>query len=201
MIEPGHPDIPIYRQCELLGVSRAAYYYEPRAVSALNVEFMRLIDEQYTRTPFYGVPKMTAWLRRQGYKVNPKRVRRLMRLMGLEAVYPKPWLSKPAEGHKKHPYLLKGLVIDRPDQVWTADVTYIRLLQGFVYLVAIMDWFSPDSVGMLAWEVSTSLEKEFCLEALERALLLSRPAIFNSDQGRQFTSIPLQRDLRAPGSG
>lgn len=196
MIEPGHPEIPIYRQCELLGVSRAAYYYEPRTVSALNVGLMRLIDEQYTRTPFYGVQKMTEWLRRQDYRVNPKRVRRLMRLMGLEAVYPKPWLSKPAKGHKKHPYLLKGLVIDRPDQVWTADVTYIRLLQGFVYLVAIMDWFSR---YVLAWEVSTSLEKEFCLEALERALLLSRPAIFNSDQGRQFTSTEFTGRLESTG--
>ena len=196
MIEPGHPEIPIYRQCELLGVSRAAYYYEPRAVSALNVGLMRLIDEQYTRTPFYGVQKMTEWLRRQDYRVNPKRVRRLMRLMDLEAICPKPWLSKPAEGHKKYPYLLKGLVIDRPDQVWTADVTYIRLLRGFVYLVAIMDWFSR---YVLAWEVSTSLEKEFCLEALERALLLSRPAIFNSDQGRQFTSTEFTGRLESAG--
>lgn len=196
MIKPGHPEIPIYRQCQLLGVSRAAYYYESRAVSALNVELMRLIDEQYTRTPFYGVQKMTEWLRRQDYRVNPKRVRRLLRLMGLEAICPKPWLSKPAEGHKKYPYLLKGLAIDRPDQVWTADVTYIRLLQGFVYLVAIMDWFSR---YVLAWEVSTSLEKEFCLEALERALLLSRPAIFNSDQGRQFTSTEFTGRLESTG--
>src|SRR3972149_4793051 len=110
----------MYRQCQLLGLSRAACYYKPRAVSALNLALMKLIDEQYTRTPFYGVQKMTEGLRRQGYQVNPKRVRRLMRLMGLEAICPKPWLSKPAEGHKKYPYLLEGLVINRPDQVWTA---------------------------------------------------------------------------------
>lgn len=196
MIEPGHPEIPIYRQCEILGLSRAAYYYEPKAVSALNLELMRLIDEQYTRTPFYGVPKMTAWLRRLGHKVNPKRVRRLMRLMGLEAVYPKPWLSKPAMEYKKYPYLLKGLVIDRPDQVWSADITYVRLLQGFVYLVAIMDWFSR---YVLAWEVSITLEKEFCLEAQERALWISRPDIFNSDQGSQFTSTEFTGRLESAG--
>jgi putative transposase len=196
LIEPRHSDIPISRQCELVGLSRAAYYYEPMAMSALNLELMRLIDEQYTRTPFYGVEKMTEWLRRQEYGVNPKRVRRLLRLMGLEAVYPKPWLSKPAEGHKKYPYLLKGLLINRPDQVWTSDITYIRLLQGFVYLVAIMDWFSR---YVLAWEISTTLEREFCLEALERALLLSRPDIFNSDQGSQFTSTEFTGRLEGAG--
>lgn len=196
MIEPGHPEIPIYRQCELLGVSRAAYYYEPRAVSALNLALMKLIDEQYTRTPFYGVPRMTAWLRRQGFKVNPKRMRRLMRLMGLEAVYPKPWLSKPAKGHKKYPYLLKGLIIDRPDQVWSADITFIRLLQGFVYLVAIMDSFSR---YVLSWEVTTTLDKEFCLKALRRALGLLKPDIFNTDQGAQFTSSEFTGLLEASG--
>ena len=143
---------------------------------------MRLIDEQYTRTPFYGVPRMTAWLRPQGYKVNPKRVRRLMRHMGLTAVHPKPWLSKPVKEHKKYPYLLKDLVIDRSDQVWSADITYIRLRKGFIYLVAIMDWHSR---YVLSWEVSTTLDKEFCLRALE----LSSPDIFNSDQGSQFTSL------------
>ena len=185
MIEPRHPEIPVYRQCELLGLSKAAYYYRAIDVSVLNLALMRLIDEQYTRTPFYGVPKMTEWLRQQGYKVNPKRVRRLMRLMGLEAVYPKPWLSKPTKGNKKYPYLLKGLIVNRPDYVWSADITYIRLVQGFIYLVAIMDWFSR---YVLSWEVSTTLDKEFCLKALEKALKLSRPDIFNSDQGGQFTS-------------
>jgi len=147
---------------------------------------MRLLDEQYTRTPFYGVPRMTAWLRRQGYVVNPKRVRRLMRLMGLTAVYPKPWTSKPAKDHRKYPYLLRDVVIDRPDRVWSADITYIRLRKGFIYLVAIMDWYSRYVLG---WEVSTTLDAEFCIRALEKALGLSRPDIFNSDQGSQFTSL------------
>jgi len=164
LIESGHPEISTNRQCELLGISKAAYYYEPRAESAFNLALMRLIDEQYTRTPFYGVPKMTAWLRRQGHKVNPKRVRRLMRLMGLEAVYPRPRLSKPAKGHKRYPYLLKGLAIDHPDQVWGADITYVRLVEGFIYLVAVMDWLSR---YVLSWEVSTTLEAEFCLVALD----------------------------------
>lgn len=157
---------------------------------------MRLIDEQYTRTPFYGVPRMTAWLRRQGHRVNPKRVRRLMRTMGLSAVYPKPWTSKPAKGHKKYPYLLKGLVIDRPNQVWSADITYIRLAQGFIYLVAVMDWFSR---YVVSWEVSTTLDKEFCLAALTKALRRSKPEIFNTDQGSQFTSTEFTGRLEASG--
>jgi putative transposase len=188
MIEPEHRALPVYRQCELLGLSRSAYYYRSRPIDGPNQRLMRFIDEQYTRTPFYGVPRMTAWLRRQGWMVNPKRVRRLMRLMGLEAVYPKPWTSKPAEGHKTYPYLLKGLAIDRSDQVWAADITYIRLDKGFIYLVAVMDWHSR---YVLAWEVSTSLETVFCLAALKKALALSRPEIFNSDQGCQFTSFDL----------
>jgi putative transposase len=196
LIEPRHSEIPVYRQCEMLGLSKAAYYYRAIDVNVLNLALMRLIDEQYTRTPFYGVPKMTEWLRQQGYKVNPKRVRRLMRLMGLEAVYPKPWLSKPTKGNKKYPYLLKGLIINRPDHVWSADITYIRLVQGFIYLVAIMDWFSR---YVLSWEVSTTLDKEFCLKALEKALKLSRPDIFNSDQGGQFTSTEFTGMLETLG--
>lgn len=176
----------VYRQCELLGLSRAAYYYKPRPADGLNEVLMRLLDEQYTKTPFYGVPKMTAWLRRQGYKVNPKRVRRLMRLMGLSAVYPKPWTSKPSKDHKKYPYLLRDVVVDRPDQVWSTDITYIRLRQGFIYLVAIMDWHSR---YVLSWEISTTLDREFCVRALERALGLGSPEVFNSDQGSQFTSL------------
>lgn len=196
MIEPGHTKIPLYRQCELLALSRGAYYYRPRPADKLNEVLMRLLDEQYTKTPFYGVPKMTKWLRRQGYKVNRKRVRRLMRLMGLCAVYPKPWLSKPAKGHKKYPYLLRDLVIDRPDQVWSTDITYIRLARGFVYLVAIMDWFSR---YVLSWGVSTTLETEFCLTALEKALKHSKPEIFNSDQGSQFTSTEFTGRLESSG--
>lgn len=187
MIEPGNPEIPVLRQCWLLGLSKAAYYYRAREQDGLNSTLMTLLDEQYTKTPFYGVPKMTEWLRRRkGYKVNPKRVRRLMRLMGLCAVYPKPWTSKPAKEHKKYPYLLRDLEIDRPDQVWSADITYIRLKTGFIYLVAIMDWHSR---YVLSWEISTTLDKEFCIAALEKALTLSSPEIFNTDQGSQFTSV------------
>lgn len=188
--------ISIARQCELLRISRGAYYYRPRGENPLNLELMRRIDEQYTRTPFYGVPRMTAWLQREGYPINEKRVRRLMRLMGLEAVYPKPSLSEPSKEHRKYPYLLKGLLIDRADQVWGADLTYIRLSQGFVYLIAIMDWFSR---YVLAWEISTSLEKAFCLRALERALERSAPEIFNTDQGVQFTSVPFVHSLESAG--
>lgn len=188
MIEPEHRELPVQRQCELLGLSRSAYYYRARPMDVQNQRLMRLIDEQYTKTPFYGVPRMTAWLRRQGYRINPKRVRRLMRLMGLEAVYPKPWTSKPAKSHKTYPYLLQDLVVDRPDQVWAADITYIRLEKGFIYLMAVMDWHSR---YLLAWEVSTTLETAFCLAALEKALALSSPEIFNSDQGSQFTSLEL----------
>jgi len=147
---------------------------------------MNLIDEQFTRTPFYGVDKMTAWLRRNDQEVNPKRVRRLMRLMGLEAIYPKPKLSLGNQAHKKYPYLLSQLVIDHPDQVWCADITYIRMLRGFVYLMSIMDWHSR---FVLAWEISTTLDSAFCLSALDQALLLSKPDIFNTDQGSQFTSV------------
>ena len=146
---------------------------------------MNLLDEQYTKTPFYWVPKMTAWLRRQGYQVNPKRIRRLMRLMGIEAIYPKPRLSKAHKDHIKYSYLLRGLTIDHPNQVWCVDITYIRMLHGFVYLVAIMDWFSR---YVLSWKLSTTLETAFCTEALQEALEHPRPEIFNSDQGIQFTS-------------
>ena len=146
---------------------------------------MRLLDEQYTQTPWYGVPKFTDWLRRQGYAVNPKRVARLMRKMDLVAIYPKPRLSKHGRPSKKYAYLLKDSIITRPDQVWATDTTYIRLNTGFVYLVAIMDWHSR---YVLSWELSNTLDVYFCLSALERALSCSRPLIFNSDQGAQFTS-------------
>lgn len=184
-IDPDNSDISVCRQCQLLGVSKAAYYYKPRSKSGLNEDLIRMLDEQYTRTPFYGVPKMTEWLKRKGYCVNHKRVSRLMKLMGLEAIYPKPNLSKPLKEHKKYPYLLRDISIERPDHVWCADITYIRLSQGFIYLVAVMDWHSR---YVLSWEVSTMLDKEFCIKALESALLLSKPEIFNTDQGSQFTS-------------
>jgi putative transposase len=194
MIEPWRVGIPVSRQCDLIGLSKAAYYYRARPKSALNELLMRLIDEQYTKTPFYGVPKMTAWVRSRGYIVNHKRIERLMGILGLEAVYPKPWLSKPAKGHKKYPYLLKEVVIERPDHVWSTDITYIRLKSGFIYLVAIIDWYSR---YVLSYEVSTTLDSEFCVRALERALTLSRPDIFNSDQGSQFTSDEFTGRLEA----
>ncbi len=157
---------------------------------------MRLLDEQYTRAPFYGVRRMTDWLGKQGYGVNVKRVRRLMRQMGLEAIYPKPRLSLPAPGHRIYPYRLRGLKIDRPNQVWSSDITYIRLRQGFIYLVAILDWFSR---YVLAWEVSVSLESAFCLAALDWALQTGCPEIFNSDQGAQFTSEVFTKRLEDCG--
>ena len=142
MIEPANESISVRRQCELIGISRASLYYEPGEESAYNLLLMRLLDEQYTRTPFYGVLKMTAWLREQGYQVNEKRVRRLLRLMGLEAIYPKPRLSMVTPGHQIYPYLLRGAKVERVNQVWSSDITYVRLLGGFVYLVAIIDWYS-----------------------------------------------------------
>jgi putative transposase len=157
---------------------------------------MNLIDEQYLRTPFYGVEKMTAWLNRQGFEANPKRVRRLMRLMGLEAIYPKRKLSVSSAAHKKYPYLLRDVAIQRPDHVWSSDITYVRMQQGFVYLVAIIDWYSR---YVLAWEVSTTLDTQFCLDALERALKRSQPEIFNTDQGVQFTSREFTGRLHEAG--
>ena len=155
---------------------------------------MRLLDEQYIKTPFYGIAKMTAWLRRQGYQVNPKRVRRLMRQMGLEAVYPrrKRSLSLPDKQHRIYPYLLKDVPIDRVDQVWSTDITYIRMHRGWVYLVAVMDWFSR---YVLSWDVSITLESDFCVDVLKQALSVGRPDVFNTDQGSQFTSMEFTQVL------
>jgi putative transposase len=185
MIEPHNKEISVQRQCELLGLSRSTLYYKPHPEDALDSELMRALDEEYTKTPFYGVPRMTFRLRKLGYKVGEKRVRRLLRTMGLMAVYPKKRLSLPNAEHKKYPYLLRGVPIERPNQVWSADITYVRLRKGFAYLVAIMDWHSR---YVLSWELSLSLESDFCVEALKRALCAGRPEIFNSDQGTQFTS-------------
>jgi putative transposase len=157
---------------------------------------MRMLDEQYTRTPFYGIRRMTAWLQRCGKKVNHKRVARLLRQMGLETIYPKPRLSQPDAQHKIYPYLLRGVEIDRANQVWSTDITYVRLHAGYLYLVAIMDWFSR---YVLSWEVSVTMESEFCISALDRALRTGRPEVFNSDQGSQFTSVDFIRPLKALG--
>jgi putative transposase len=185
MIDMNHPDLSISRQCDLLCLARSSLYYRPAGESAYNELLMRLIDEQYTCAPFYGIRRMTAWLWREGHRVNHKRVGRLMRLMGIAAIYPKPRLSAGNKEHKKYPYLLKDLDIIRPDQVWCTDITYIRLRQGFVYLAAVMDWYSR---YVISWDLSITLETGSCLAALERALETGRPEIFNSDQGAQFTS-------------
>jgi putative transposase len=185
LIEPGHPDLSIVRQCSLLGLARSSYYYQGAEVSEENLHLMRLLDEQFTRTPFYGIARMTAWLRSQGYAVNHKRVARLMHVMGIEAIYPKPHLSRVGEQVQRYPYLLRNVSIERVNQVWSTDITYIRLAHGFLYLVAILDWFSR---YVLAWQTSITLDTSFCLDALEQALRLGQPEIFNSDQGVQFTS-------------
>ena len=157
---------------------------------------MRRIDQQHLRTPFFGVEEMTAWLRRKGEPVNPKRIRRLMRLMGIEAIYPKPRTSRRAPDHEIYPYLLRDLSIIRPDQVWATDITYVPMRRGFMYLVAIMDWFSR---YIVAWRLSNSLEVGFCLECLDEALATGRPEIFNSDQGAQFTSTAFTGRLQQAG--
>jgi putative transposase len=195
MIEIHHPKISIRRQCELIGLNRATYYWQPADETKLNLELMRLIDQEYTRAPFYGYRKMTVRLNNQhGYTVNHKRVARLMQKMGLQAVYPRPRTSMPDKQHKKYPYLLRGLEIDHPNQVWATDITYIPMPQGFMYLVAIMDWFSR---FVLAWQLSNTLDGGFCLEALRLALRQTQPEIFNTDQGAQFTSHDFTHELEA----
>lgn len=196
MIEPGHNKITVSRQCELLGLCRASYYYESVKDDSYNQLLMNLIDEQFTKTPFYGVPRITESLKIKGHQVNHKRIRRLMRKMGLEAIYPKQKLSKAHPEHKKYPYLLRDVVIDHPDQVWSVDLTYIRLQHGFVYLVAVMDWYSR---YVLAWDISTTMDADFCIETLKKALKISKPEIFNSDQGSQFTSREFTEILSREG--
>lgn len=197
MIEPNHSQLSIVRQCDLLTLARASYYRDTdwARESEENLNFMRLIDEEYTCHPFYGSRKMRDYLRRLGYEINRKRVQRLMRKMGIKSVAPSPSTSKPCPGHKVYPYLLNGLEINRANQVWCTDITYIRLASGFVYLVAVMDWYSRK---VLSWEVSASMEDSFCVSALERALrLYPKPDIFNTDQGAQFTSKDFTDVLKA----
>lgn len=186
MIDKNHPQLSLSRQCELAGMARSSYYYQPRGESALNLELMRLIDEQYLRTPWYGARQMRRYLRRQGHPVNRKRIRRLMQKMGLVAVAPAPNTSRRHPQHAVYPYLLRDRDITEPDQVWCADVTYIPMAHGFLYLVAIMDWYSR---RVLSWRLSNTMEADFCVEALCEAIeRYGRPEIFNSDQGSQFTS-------------
>ena len=193
-MEREHPEISVRRQCDLLGVNRAGLYYQPAGESEENLMLMRLIDEQYTRRPIYGSRRLVAWLRGQGRGVNRKRVARLMEVMGIQAIYPKPRLSQPGEGHKIYPYLLEGVEVTRVNQVWSTDITYIRMDGGFVYLVAVMDWFSR---FVLSWALSVTMELDFCVEALKGAFRRGRPEIFNSDQGVQFTSAQFQAPLLA----
>jgi len=195
-IEPDHPQLSVARQCALLGLSRSSFYYRSQGESAENLYLMRLLDEQYTQTPFDGVRRMTVWLRQQGYAVNTKRVARLLHTMGLETIYPKPRTSQPHPGHRVYPYLLRGVPITRVNQVWSTDITYVRLHGGFVYLVAVMDWFSR---YVLSWAVSIIRDVGFCLEAVDQALGVATPHIFNSDQGAQFTSLEFTGRLAAAG--
>lgn len=185
MIESSYPEISIRRQCELIGLSRSTFYHQPAMESPRNMLLMRLIDKQYTKTPFYGYPRMTEYLRRSGYPVNWKRIRRLMRLMGIQAVYPKPRTTVATKDHQVFPYLLRGLAITHVNQVWSTDITYLPMHRGFMYLVAVMDWFSR---YVIAWQLSNTLDGAFCLATLKQALAFAKPEIFNTDQGSQFTA-------------
>ena len=196
LVEPGHPELSVRRQCALLGLSRASLYYEPAAETADNVQLMGLIDREYTARPFLGSRRLAKWLIEQGEAVNRKRVQRLLRLMGLEAIYPKPKLSAAGAGHRIYPYLLRGVSIERPDQVWSTDITYVPLACGFMYLAAIIDWFSR---YVIAWRLSNTLDGSFCLEMLDEALGRGRPEVFNTDQGVQFTAQAWTGRLEAAG--
>jgi putative transposase len=184
------------RQCELLGLNRSSVYYAPAPVNPEDLRLMRRIDEQYTAYPFYGSRRMTAWLVQEGEVVNRKRVQRLMRRMGLEAIYPKPRLSVAGRGHRVYPYLLRGVSIERPDQVWSADITYLPLRSGFMYLAATIDWYSR---YVVAWRLSNTLDGAFCQEMLDEALSQGRPEVFNTDQGVQFTAEAFTGRLESAG--
>jgi putative transposase len=197
LVDRTDPVLSIVSQCRLLKIARSTLYYRPAPVSEDDLAVMRRLDELYLATPFYGTRRMVAVLRREGWSVNRKRVRRLMRLMGLEAIYQKPNTSRRQPEHKVYPYLLRGLSIDRPNQVWCADITYIPMARGFVYLVAVMDWFSR---RVLDWRLSITMETDFCVEALQEAMARhGQPEIFNTDQGVQFTSAGFLDELQTRG--
>lgn len=198
LIEPGHPQIPVVRQCELLDLARSTYYYQPQeSLEGLyDLVLGRLLDEVYTAHPYYGVRRLTVALRERGHSVGPKRVRRVMRELGLQAIYPRRDLSRRAPENKVYPYLLRDVPVERVNQVWSSDITYIRMRKGFVYLVAVMDWRSR---YVLSWEVSTGLDAGFCVSALEKALALGRPEIFNTDQGAQFGCAAFTGRLEGAG--
>jgi putative transposase len=198
LVDPGDQVLSVSRQCELLGLGRSSYYYEPASESAENLSLMEKIDREYMAHPFKGSRGITAWLCREGCQVNRKRVQRLMRLMGLEAIYPKPRLSIGVAGHQVYPYLLRNVVIDRVNQVWSTDITYIPMPAGFMYLTAVIDWYSR---FVLSWRLSNTLDVEFCLEALNEALLrFGCPEVFNTDQGAQFTSTLFTSRVKETGA-
>jgi len=197
MIESQNPALSVRRQCELLGLNRTTLYYTPAEENILNLELMRLIDAQYLKTPFYGYRRMTVVLREQGYAINPKRVQRLMHtVMGIQAVYPKPRTTVKNAEHSVYPYLLRNLAVTHPNQVWSADITYIPMQRGFMYLVGVIDWYSR---YVVAWQLSNSLEGRFCLDALDQALSHGCPEIFNTDQGVQFTAKAFTERLEDAG--
>lgn len=197
MIEPNHPRISKARQCRLLGLPRSSYYHRPRPKPPEDLELMKQIDETYMAHPTFGSRLMTLWLQRQGYVINRKRVRRLMRLMGLEAIYQKPNLSRPNQEHRVYPYLLRRLKVTRPNQVWAMDITFVPIQGGYIYLCAVLDWYSR---AVLAWELSNTLDANFCVAAVQRAVALyGPPEIFNTDQGCQFTSAQFTAPLLALG--
>jgi putative transposase len=196
LVDPGHPALSVRRQCELLGLSRSSLYYEPGGEAAEDLRLMRRIDEQYTACPFYGSRRMAAWLVEQGEEVNRKRVQRLMRRMGLEAIYPKPRLSLAGKGHRIYPYLLRGVKVERRDQVWSTDITYVPMDSGFMYLAAVIDWYSR---YVLTWRLSNTLDGAFCTEMLDEVLRGGKPEVFNTDQGVQFTAAAFTGRLEAAG--
>jgi putative transposase len=196
LVEPDHPELSVRRQCALLGLSRSSLYYEPVPETADNLRLMRLLDEEYTAHPFLGSRRLTVWLNEQGEEVNRKRVQRLLRRMGLEAIYPKPKLSTAGRGQRVYPYLLRDVRVERPDQVWSADITYVHLARGFLYLAATIDWYSR---YVLAWRLSNTLDGSFCLDMLEEALSRGRPEVFNTDQGVQFTAQAWTGRLQSAG--
>jgi len=199
LVDRDDPDLSVAAQCRLLNVARSTLYYQPAPMDPDDLSLMRRMDELYTKWPFYGSRRMVAALRQDGLNVNRKRVRRLMRVMGLEAIYQKPNTSKGHPDHKIYPYLLRGLAIDHPNQVWCADITYIPMAKGFVYLVAVMDWFSW---RVLSWRLSITMEADFCVEALQDAIARhGPPEIFNTDQGVQFTSADFLDELESRGIG
>ena len=196
MVERADPDLSVAAQCRLLKVARSTLYYQPASMDPDDLALMRRMDELYTASPFYGSRRMVAVLRRDGWTVNRKRIRRLMRVMGLEAIYPKPKLSAARAGHRIYPYLLRNVSITRPDQVWSTDITYVPLASGFMYLAAVIDWFSR---YVIAWRLSNTLDGGFCQDMLEEALSRGRPEVFNTDQGVQFTRADFVAVLESRG--